>query len=141
MYEVTVSAGFAATHAVRSANGQAEALHRHNWRVEAGYAGSELDSSGTLIDFVEAGRALGEIVAQLDGADLNTSAFLGGLNPTAELVARSIFSALARRVRRPDLLAWVRVGEAPGCWAAFARVTHRLGSSSGDSVDDKSGAS
>ena len=119
MYRVTVSRSFSAVHRVRLADGRYETPHEHNWSVEVSYAGPELDATGMLVDFIEARRALDGITTQLQGADLNDCPLLSGLDPTAEHVARAIYDALARNGHQADLLEEVRVGEAPGCHAAF----------------------
>ena len=124
MYRVTVTARFSAAHRLRLADGRLEAPHGHDWVVEVSFAGPELDSTGVLIDFVEAKQALDHIVGQLHHTDLNQCPLMQDLNPSAEHVARIIFQAMETGVNRPKLLESVRVREQPGCWASFLRRTH-----------------
>lgn len=119
MYRVTIGDHFSAAHRLLLPDGGSEPLHGHNWSVEVGFCGQDLDESGVLVDFVEAKKRLAEVLAQLHHADLNACALMGGINPSAEHVARVIHQELANRVSRPDLLEYTRVEEEPGCWATF----------------------
>jgi 6-pyruvoyltetrahydropterin/6-carboxytetrahydropterin synthase len=120
MHELTVTAEFAAAHAITIA-GVRETLHGHNWRVTASVAGDRLDADGLLCDFHLVEECLREIVAPLHNSNLNETPPFDRLNPTAEHVAQHI----ARRMRdalAPELPSGVavrRVGvtEAPGCEA------------------------
>lgn len=119
MYEVSVEAGFSAAHRVRLASGELEPLHGHDWRVRAVFSGAKLDAAGMLVDFVAAERALGQVVAKLHHADLNSCPAMNGLNPTAEHVAQIIYGHLAAEAGLAEALRRVEVTEAPGCRAAY----------------------
>ena len=119
MYECRVEAGFSAVHQVRMYDGALEPVNGHDWRVEAVFRGAALDRIGVLIDFVAAERALKEIVAQLHHTHLNQVAALGGVNPTAEHVARFIFDQLRAKLGVEAPLTGVYVHEAPGCGGVF----------------------
>jgi len=119
MYQVSVRSKFSAVHSLLLADGQYEPSHGHNWSVEARFAGPELDATGILVDFREVQAALRKVLGQLHHADLNGSALLGGLNPSAENVARAICAALAADVPCPQMLESVCVEEAPGCTATY----------------------
>ncbi len=121
MYEVSVEARFVARHGVVFADGSKEADHAHEWQVNAVFRGDELDSAGYLIDFLVAKAELDRAVAPLDGSDLNSCSAMGGLNPTAEHVARVIYDSLVVVGELATLLAKVEVTEAVGCRASFYR--------------------
>lgn len=118
-YEVRVQGRFSAVHQLKMYDGAVEPLHGHDWRVEAVFRGPKLDEIGLLIDFDEASRVLGQILAELNHGNLNTLDWLGGQNPSAEHVARVIFRQLGSRLGQDRPLAAVYVEEAPGCVAGF----------------------
>jgi 6-pyruvoyltetrahydropterin/6-carboxytetrahydropterin synthase len=137
MYRVSVSTSFSAAHRLRLPDGAYEPPHGHDWSVEARFVGSQLDSTGLLIDFEDARAALQAVVGRLHHTDLNDCSLMAGLNPSAENVARVVFDALAGHVSRPELLESVHVVEAPGCTAAYFRASHEQESRKSASVDDE----
>jgi len=121
MFEVSVEAEFAAAHALVIA-GQREAVHGHNWHITVTVAGPRLDSDGLLCDFHTVESALRELTGRFHNRDLNAmEPFRGGLNPSAENVARFLAEELTAAI---DLspharVTAVRVTEAPGCAATY----------------------
>lgn len=118
MYEVRVESRFSAAHQVRMYDGELEAIHGHDWRVEAVFRGPVLDHIGILVDFVAVEAALNGITRRLHHTRLNDAELLAGDNPTAELVARRIHDELAEKLPGTPLVG-VCVHEAPGCIAAY----------------------
>jgi 6-pyruvoyltetrahydropterin/6-carboxytetrahydropterin synthase len=57
---------FSAAHFTLFADGAAETLHGHNYRVEVELAGDRLDEHGLLIDFQRVKRMLRQACARLD---------------------------------------------------------------------------
>ena len=123
VYEVLVDAEFTARHGIRLPDGTVEPSHAHAWRVTVRYAGAELDECGLLIDFEAVKSDLGELVAELNGADLDAAPIMRGLSPTAEHVARVIFDEMSKRGGGVDRLCGVRVTEAAGCVAGYCRAS------------------
>ena len=129
MYQITVNRTFAASHAIRLYDGALEPLHGHNWPVEVTIAADELDAMETVMDFHILEQALDQLLAQVHNKHLNdVEPFRSqGVNPSAERVAWWIGREITRCVNqastgKPDRnlrLHSVRVGEAPGCFAAF----------------------
>lgn len=122
VYEVRVRGVFSAVHRLRLEDGTVEPLHGHDWKVEAVFRGTTLNGAGFLIDFEKAGAALSEVLARLNYADLNTAAWLEGVNPSAERVAKAVFGELRARLGRDQPLASVYVEEAPGCIAGYCEL-------------------
>ncbi len=112
-YEVSVSASFAARHAVAMADGSMEQVHEHDWQVEAVFRAAALNADGFVVDFLAVREALDGALAKLAGTDLNAVLPAGA---SAEQVAAHIAAAM---VGGGDGLYCVRVGEAPGCKAAY----------------------
>jgi 6-pyruvoyltetrahydropterin/6-carboxytetrahydropterin synthase len=61
---------FSAAHFTLFANGRAELLHGHNYRVRVELAGSGLDGEGLLVDIESFKRALRDLCARLDSRTL-----------------------------------------------------------------------
>lgn len=122
MYELTVQGEFCAAHAIVIA-GEREPVHGHNFRVVAAVRGERLDGEGLLVDFHAVEAALREVLGAWNNRDLNGTPPFDKVNPTAELIARTVYEQLAakldaRGVLREELgarLVWVSVTEAPGC--------------------------
>ncbi len=119
MYTVSVETTFCATHRVCFPDGTLEPLHGHDWRVLAVFAKESLDDHGMVVDFCEAGRVLGEVVAGFHHANLNELEVFSGVGPTAEVVARVVFDRVVGRGL--EALSSIEITEAPGCVATYQR--------------------
>lgn len=93
MYEVRVTADFAAAHFLRDYHGKCENLHGHNYKVYAHVRGTELDAGGMLIDFSVLKNALRSAIKKLDHTNLNDIAAFAQ-NPSAERIARYIYDEM-----------------------------------------------
>ncbi len=105
MYELKVEDAFAAAHNLRGYQGQCEALHGHNWKVEVVVRADRLDDVGLAVDFKELKDATQDVLDGLDHVYLNDLPAFRDKNPSSELIARYIFEEIARRVEREGL--WV----------------------------------
>jgi 6-pyruvoyltetrahydropterin/6-carboxytetrahydropterin synthase len=126
-YEIDVEREFAARHAVQIGAGAWESSHEHAWRVVVTLSALSLDERGFVMDFLDVGRQLDDVLTTLNDADLNAVAGLGP-QATAEAVARWIFDAISERVsasRGPAVaVASVTVHEAPGCRARVVAASY-----------------
>ncbi len=111
MFEVSVEKSFAAGHALRGYKGKCENVHGHNYKVRVTLAGSELDSTGLLCDFVEIKRLMESIIGRLDHRFLNDLAPFDKLNPSAENLARYFYQELQRGMREAPAAVPVHIGE------------------------------
>jgi len=118
MFELTIRTEFCAAHAI-VIRGVREPVHGHNWRVTLTVAGDQLDDDGLLCDFHELERALAEIVAPFQNADLNNTAPFHELNPTAEHIAQHIGESMAKTLTGGVHVQCASVTEAPGCEATW----------------------
>ena len=100
MYEIRVTADFAAAHFLKDYNGKCENLHGHNYKVYAHVSGSELNEGGMLLDFAALKGALRAVCAELDHTNLNDMSVFCQ-NPSAERIAKYIAGELLARV--PEL--------------------------------------
>ena len=99
MYEIKVKSNFSAAHNLKDYKGKCERLHGHNWIVEAVFAYEVLDKSGLAMDFKDAKETLGVVLEKLDHAYLNDLTALGGINPTSENIAKSIYDDLKKKIK------------------------------------------
>ena len=93
MFEVRVTADFAAAHFLRDYNGKCENLHGHNYKVYAHVRGPELNEGGMLLDFSKLKAALREVCKQLDHTNLNDLPVFDQ-NPSAERIAMYIYNGI-----------------------------------------------
>ncbi len=100
MYEVRVTADFAAAHFLKDYNGKCENLHGHNYTVYAHVAGDTLDDGGMLLDFTKLKACLREVCARLDHTNLNDMSVFSQ-NPSAERIAKYIADSLLEKL--PEL--------------------------------------
>lgn len=116
MYTLKIEGAFEAAHHVEGYPGKCARLHGHNWVVEAVVKGKELDELGMLIDFKIMKKELADVLERFDHRYLNElEPFAGGVNPTAENLARIIFEELAGRevFKRDSELHAITVFESP----------------------------
>ncbi len=118
MFEVSVEAGFKATHAVMVA-GVDENPHEHEWKVVVLVNGDSLDDDGLVIDFLALEKSLDGIIEPLRDADLNKADVLEGKNPSAEFVALYIGKEIEKTLPQANNLISVTVTEAPHCKAIY----------------------
>jgi len=110
MFEVCVEHTFAAAHALRNYHGKCENLHGHNYRVQVGIEGEELDANGLLYDFVELKKSLRATSEYLDHQNLNELKPFDTINPSAENIAKFVFDQMQKDMRTGSI-AYVRVWE------------------------------
>jgi len=105
MYELKIEDAFAAAHNLRAYQGQCEALHGHNWKVEVVVRADRLDELGLAVDFKELKEATTAVLDELDHTYLNELPAFREQNPSSELIAKYIFEQLQEKVSREGL--WV----------------------------------
>jgi len=118
-YRGAVESAFSASHQLRMHDGRLEPMHGHQWRVQAEFAGGQLDEIDVLIDFCKVERLLSDILAGFRDRHLNDLPCFEGTNPSAENVARCIYESLLAVLDQPELLRRVTVWEAPHCSAGY----------------------
>ncbi len=122
MYQICKTYSFEAAHQLRNYEGDCARLHGHHWEVSVCIEGQELDAIGMLLDFGDVKVAIQATIGHYDHNFLNEIPPFDEINPTAELIARTIFRALHDRI--PQLaatarLVYVQVGESPTAWARY----------------------
>lgn len=102
MYEIRVTADFAAAHFLRDYNGKCENLHGHNYKVYAHVRGFQLNEGGMLIDFSLLKGALKAVCKKLDHKNLNDMYYFEQ-NPSAERIALFIYNALLEELKKEGI--------------------------------------
>ena len=116
MFEIKVSAEFEAAHRIAGYKGKCDRLHGHSWTVEAAVTGTRLDELGMLVDFKLVKGRLRELLETLDHMFLNDlEPFSSGINPTAENIAKYIYSEMAKAefLTEDIKLKYIQVWESP----------------------------
>lgn len=97
-YTLTTSTDFAASHIIPGHPGKCARLHGHNWKVEVSIVATELDHLGMAIDFTHIKDAAKQTIEKVDHYHLNDLPFFKDVIPTAENVAKWLFSQIAAAV-------------------------------------------
>ena len=95
MYTLTTMVEFSSAHTLVGHSGPCKKMHGHNWKVEVEITGEKLDKIGMVVDFKEIRKATNLVVDELDHEFLNNLEPFSEDNPTAENIARYIFSKLS----------------------------------------------
>jgi 6-pyruvoyltetrahydropterin/6-carboxytetrahydropterin synthase len=120
-FEVGVVARFTASHHLVGDFGPASQPHTHDYHIDATVEGNTLRADGTLFDITDLQTALGAVVADLDGRNLNQVPELSEPNSTAEVVARFVFSRVAPSLSGRGLTRLVvRVWESAEAYASYS---------------------
>lgn len=117
MFEVRVTADFAAAHFLRDYHGKCENLHGHNYKVYAHVRGTKLNEGGMLLDFTELKAALREVCKMFDHTNLNDFDFFDQ-NPSAERIAMAIYERIISILKAKGIdLSWEKDKETAWLWA------------------------
>ena len=117
MFEVRVTADFAAAHFLRDYNGKCENLHGHNYKVYAHVKGPELNEGGMLLDFSKLKAALRQVCKELDHTNLNDLAVFDQ-NPSAERIAMYIYNGIIEILKKEGLdLSYQKDKKTPALYA------------------------
>jgi 6-pyruvoyltetrahydropterin/6-carboxytetrahydropterin synthase len=95
--------------------------HFHSWRSEVVIESRHQTDEGVVVGFAEARRLLGQLVAPYNQALLNSVPPFDQLQPTAENVARHLYTEFKRQFEvESAVLRLMRVWESPTSYATFA---------------------
>jgi 6-pyruvoyltetrahydropterin/6-carboxytetrahydropterin synthase len=118
MFEIFVEHSFAAGHALRNYKGKCENVHGHNYRVQVGIEGAQLDENGLLFDFADLKKQLRATSEYLDHQFINELKPFDKINPSAENIAKFFFDEIQRELQGRKL-AYVRVWETDTSCAVY----------------------
>jgi 6-pyruvoyltetrahydropterin/6-carboxytetrahydropterin synthase len=98
MFELKIEDHLAAAHNLREYEGECEALHGHNWKIEVVVRSRELNSIGLAIDFKDLKAATTAVLDELDHRYLNEVPPFDKVNPSSENIAKYIYEEVGRRL-------------------------------------------
>jgi len=99
MYEILIKGDFSSAHNLRGYKGKCEELHGHSWKVEARFEKEILNNIGISVDFTILKARLKDILNELDHKHLNKVNAFKSQNPSAENIARYIYTKLKKTIR------------------------------------------
>ena len=112
MFEIEIERCFSAAHQLRGYNGNCSNLHGHNYRVTVTVRSNELDRIGIALDFRKLKQELDSLLEEYDHRNLSELPEFQEINPTSEVLARTIYRRLGEKMNEGPLRVWtVRVGE------------------------------
>jgi 6-pyruvoyltetrahydropterin/6-carboxytetrahydropterin synthase len=110
MYRLTVFDFFSSAHQLKGYRGRCEAVHGHNWKVEAEVEGEVIDDIGLLMDFKLLKKILKDVIDRLDHVMLNDLEEFWNVNPSSELIAKYVYKQmkdmLPSGVRLSSITVW-----------------------------------
>lgn len=122
MFTLCVKDSFAAAHRLESYQGKCEALHGHNFRVEALFEGEELNKEGMLVDFAVLKGHVKEALSALDHTYLNEIPFFKERASSSEYLAVYIYNSLGALTQEGVVtVREVRVWESDTACASYRR--------------------
>ncbi len=120
MFTLFVRETFAAAHRLELYHGKCEALHGHNFRVEALIEGEKIGKEGMLLDFAVFKAHLRRIVADLDHTYINEIPFFSERASSSEYMALYIYDRLKELLLSENVaVKEVRVWESDNAYAAY----------------------
>jgi 6-pyruvoyltetrahydropterin/6-carboxytetrahydropterin synthase len=120
MFTLFVTDTFAAAHRLEQYHGKCEALHGHNFKVEALFEGEKIGKEGMLLDFAILKGHLREILADLDHKYINEILFFKERASSSEYLALYIYDRLKDMLLEEDAaVKEVRVWESDNTYAAY----------------------
>ena len=123
VYEIHVKDYFAAEHAIRGYDGKSAEKHSHKWTVEAIIRCTTLNKLGIGMDFGDVKNVVRDILGRLDHTLLNDVVEFGSINPTAENLAKFIYTELSRRLNTDRVrVTRVKVFENPDCGVTYREM-------------------
>ena len=112
MYEIEIRRTFSAAHQLNGYNGDCKNLHGHNYSVVVTMKSPELDSIGIAMDFKILKTEVDSLLQSYDHKNLSELPDFADINPTSEVLARTIYRKLSEKLNNGLLKVYkVRIGE------------------------------
>jgi 6-pyruvoyltetrahydropterin/6-carboxytetrahydropterin synthase len=112
MYEIEIRRTFSAAHQLKGYNGDCKNLHGHNYSVVVTMQSPELDEIGIAMDFKILKSEVDALLKGFDHKNLSELPEFAEVNPTSEVLARTIYRKLSEKLNNGALKVYkVRIGE------------------------------
>lgn len=123
MYEVTIRKSFSAAHTL-AIGGKCEELHGHNFLVDITAGAENLNDEGVVIDFRILKAWAHDILEEVDHKFLNELPAFKDMNPSAEIIARYIYTRLSEKAATAGIsIRKVTVWESDNAYATYRGQT------------------
>ena len=120
MFEIEIDRTFSAAHQLKGYDGDCRNLHGHNYEVTVTVQAETLNEIGIALDFKRLKAAVDEVIAPYDHRNLSELPDFQSVNPTSEILARTIYRKLGALLNDDRVrVAKVRIGE-----SATSRLTY-----------------
>ena len=112
MYEIEIRRTCSAAHQLKGYDGDCKNLHGHNYSVVVTMKSPELDSIGIAMDFKVLKSEVDNLLKTYDHKNLSELPDFADINPTSEVLARTIYRKLSEKLNNGLLKVYkVRIGE------------------------------
>ena len=112
MYEIEIRRIFSAAHQLKGYDGDCKNLHGHNYSVVVTMQSPDLDNIGIAMDFKILKKEVDELIKGFDHKNLSELPEFSQINPTSEVLARTIYRKLSEKLNNGALKVYkVRIGE------------------------------
>ena len=112
MYEIEIRRTFSAAHQLKGYDGDCKNLHGHNYSVVVTMQSPDLDAIGIAMDFKVLKSEVDSLLKTYDHRNLSELEDFADINPTSEVLARTIYRKLSEKLNNGELkVAKVRIGE------------------------------
>ncbi|HEU17885.1 MAG TPA: 6-carboxytetrahydropterin synthase [Deltaproteobacteria bacterium] len=119
MYEATIRKSFSAAHTL-AIGGKCEELHGHNFMVDITAGSENVNDEGVVIDFRILKAWADEIFEEIDHKYLNDLPAFQGMNPSAEIIARFMYTRFSERASAVGItIRKVTVWESDNAYATY----------------------
>ena len=120
MFEIEIDRTFSAAHQLKGYDGDCRNLHGHNYEVTVTVRAETLNEIGIALDFKRLKAAVDGVIAPYDHHNLSELPEFQSVNPTSEILARTIYRKLGALLNDDCVrVAKVRIGE-----SATSRLTY-----------------
>jgi len=92
MFELTIKGDIASAHFIEGYKGPCQHLHGHTYNIEITIKSEQLNKIGMIADFSQLKSSFKEFLNHMDHACLNDLDFFKENSPTAEMIAKYVYS-------------------------------------------------
>jgi 6-pyruvoyltetrahydropterin/6-carboxytetrahydropterin synthase len=95
MFEIEIDRTFSAAHQLKGYDGDCRNMHGHNYVVTVTVVADKLNEIGIALDFKLLKAAVDKVIGPYDHHNLSEMDEFKAVNPTSEILARTIYRKLA----------------------------------------------
>lgn len=112
MFDIEIRRTFSAAHQLKGYDGDCKNLHGHNYSVIVTMQSPDLDNIGIAMDFKILKSEVDALLKGFDHKNLSELPEFADINPTSEVLARTIYRKLSEKLNNGALKVYkVKIGE------------------------------